>query len=77
MGRNDPVAGEIYIEFNRIGNQVRVTAIDAETGTEVFVLGPLNAAQNDLQNLAVRKLKRRLAQEQPEPLYPRGRGTVV
>ncbi|NVK32837.1 MAG: serine hydroxymethyltransferase [Rhodobacteraceae bacterium] len=76
MGQDDPVAGEVYLEFQRFGNQVRVTAMDAQTGVEVYVIGPLNAAQHDLQSLAVRKLKRRLEQEKPEPLFT-GRGRIV
>lgn len=66
----EPAQGEIYLEFQAIGNQVRVTAMDAATGIEVFVVGPIKAAQSDLQSLAVRKLKRRLQELQPEPIRP-------
>ncbi len=65
--------GEIYLEFRPIGQQVKVTAIDAETGLEVSVFGPASAAQEDLKRLAVRKLQRRLeqealtAQDRPDP----------
>jgi len=64
----DPTAGEIYLEFRQLGKQVQVTAIDAATGLEVSVFGPLSAAQNDLKQLAVRKLQRRLAQERAAAL---------
>lgn len=55
---------DVYFEFTVIGAAVRVTAIDSATGTEVVVMGPSNAAQADLQQLALGKLKARLAREQ-------------
>ena len=63
MNHQAPSSGEVYLEFHPIGRQVKVTAIDAETGVEVVVFGPNTAQQGDLQRLAVRKLQRRLAQE--------------
>ncbi|WP_422375755.1 DUF6898 family protein [Roseibium sp.] len=61
MSRN-PRPGEIYIEFRQVGQQVQVIAIDAATGVEVSAFGPVSTRQQDLQNLAVRKLKRRIEQ---------------
>ncbi|WP_316859619.1 DUF6898 family protein [uncultured Cohaesibacter sp.] len=58
----EPKPGEIYIEFISIGQQVKAVAVDAATGVEVSVFGPSSVSQRDLQNLAVRKLKRRLEQ---------------
>ncbi len=58
---------EVFFEFTVIGAVVKVVAIDAETGTEVSVIGPVNAAQADLEQLAVGKLKARLAREAPKP----------
>lgn len=62
MSRN-PQPGEIYLEFRPVGQQVKVSAIDAATGIEVSVFGPKTASQEDLKRLAVRKLQRRLAQD--------------
>ncbi|CTQ54335.1 hypothetical protein LP7551_02868 [Roseibium album] len=59
----DPQPGEIYLEFRPLGQQVKVTAIDAATGVEVSAFGPKTAAQGDLKRIAVRKLQRRLARE--------------
>jgi len=59
----EPRPGEIYIEFHQVGQQVKAVAIDAATGIEVSVFGPVSTSQGDLQRLAVRKLKRRLEQE--------------
>jgi hypothetical protein len=68
----DPDRRDVYFEFTAIGAAVRVTAIDSAigtevdsaTGTEVVVMGPSSAAQADLQQLALGKLKARLAREQ-------------
>jgi hypothetical protein len=54
---------EVYFEFTAIGASVKVVAIDALTGTEVSVTGPSNAAQADLERLALRKLRARLARD--------------
>jgi hypothetical protein len=50
----------VYFEFTSIGTSVKVSAIDAATGTEVSVVGPARAAQADLQRLALQKLRARL-----------------
>ena len=50
-----------YFEFTAIGASVKVVAIDAATGTGVSVMGPANAAQSDLERLALSKLRARLA----------------
>jgi hypothetical protein len=58
-----PDAGdrEVYFEFTAIGSSVKVVAIDADSGIEVAVLGPVSAARSDLRKLALAKLKARLA----------------
>ena len=58
---------EVFFEFIAIGAVVKVVAIDGATGTEVSVMGPVGAAQSDLERLAVAKLKARLAREAPKP----------
>jgi hypothetical protein len=58
-----PGAREVYFEFVAIGNAVKVTAIDSLTGIEVSAMGPVSAAQADLQQLALQKLKMRLKRE--------------
>ena len=54
---------KVYFEFTAIGNAVKVTAIDSVTGIEVSAMGPASAAQADLQQLALQKLKLRLKRE--------------
>ncbi len=62
-GRSKPQAGEIYFEFRKVGKTIKVTAVDADRGIEVVVMGPATASQSDLQDLARRKLEARLAKE--------------
>ena len=54
--------GEVYLEMSRIGNMLKVSAIDAATGLEVFATGPLTAREEDIQRIALTKLKRRLSE---------------
>ncbi|MPZ38380.1 MAG: serine hydroxymethyltransferase [Rhizobiales bacterium] len=51
---------DVYFEFVAIGRNVKVSAIDAATGTEVSIMGPATASQPDLQRLALQKLMARL-----------------
>jgi Domain of unknown function (DUF6898) len=66
MGDTDK-SGPVYFEFTPIGSSVRVAAIDAATGVEVSVIGPVRASRADLQDLALRKLRTRLAKRPSEP----------
>ena len=54
---------EVYFEFVAIGSAVRVAAVDAVTGIETVVMGPASATAADLKQLALGKLKARLAKE--------------
>lgn len=58
-----PQPGEIYVQFQQIGKAIKVIAVDAQTGTEVVVMGPTSASQSDLKMLALRKLEARLLKE--------------
>jgi hypothetical protein len=60
--KNAPIRGQVYFEFTQIGGQMRVAAIDVATGLEVIVITPVKASQTQMQNLALAKLRRRLAQ---------------
>lgn len=55
--------GEVYFEFTAIGPQVRVAALDARTGVEVVIIAPKTAAQSQMQQIAMAKLKKRLQSE--------------
>ena len=48
---------EVLFEFKRIGNVMRVTAIDPETNTEVTFIAPPRTSRSVLQRLGVAKLR--------------------
>jgi hypothetical protein len=62
----DETPRDVYFEFTKVGSAVRVCAIDSVTGTEVVTMGPASASQADLQQLALAKLKARLAREESD-----------
>jgi len=51
----------VILEFQTIGNSVKVTAIDPVTLVEVSVVGSASAGERALGRLAVRKLEYMLA----------------
>jgi hypothetical protein len=48
---------EIFVEFVVVGNSVKVTAIDPETGLEASIVGPANPPRSILAEAARRKLE--------------------
>lgn len=54
--------GEVYFEFSQIGRQMRVAAIDADSGTEVVVIAPVSATKLQMQQLALAKLRKKLGE---------------
>lgn len=51
-------SGQGYlIEFVRIGNSVKVSAIDPVTGQEAAIIGPAAAGESVLSRQAIAKLK--------------------
>jgi len=60
---------EVLFEFTQVGQQMRVSAIDADTKVEVVLIAPLSATRYQMQTLAMAKLKRKLESE--------GQGIVV
>lgn len=63
MNNQQQPQGEIYLEFQVIGASQKVSAIDSKSGVEVSVTGPANAPRQQIINIAVQKLKRKLATE--------------
>ena len=57
------MARQIIIEFRRIGNSVRVAAVDTETGREAVIVGPASAGEAVLSRVARQKLLRLLEAE--------------
>jgi len=61
---------QVFFEFTQIGGQMRVAAIHAASSTEVVIIAPLTATRMQMQNIALGKLKRKLA-EGEKPAEPR------
>jgi hypothetical protein len=55
---------EIFVEFVMIGNTVKATAIDPDSGLEASIVGPASAPRSVLAENARRKLEY-LAKKQP------------
>lgn len=53
--------GEVYFEFVQVGQQMRVAAIDAASGTEVIVITPASASKLQMQQVALAKLRKKLS----------------
>jgi hypothetical protein len=65
--------GEVYFEFVQVGQQMRVAAIDAATGTEIIVITPVSASKYQMQQLALAKLRKKLADAAPPPTSTPGK----
>ena len=48
---------EIFVEFVLLGNSIKATAIDPDTGLEASIVGPANAPRSTLADAARRKLE--------------------
>lgn len=56
--KNDPLQGrEVIIEYNPVGNLVKVSAMDTATLTEISIQGPANAGEEILKRNALNRLK--------------------
>jgi hypothetical protein len=55
---------EVIFEFVRIGNAVKVTAVDVESGVEAVIVGDLAAGEPALKRLAKQKLDYVMAKRQ-------------
>ena len=55
MQRQNLGGREIYIEFQHVGDYVKVSAIDTETNIEAALVGTPRTTQQQLTSLAVRK----------------------
>jgi hypothetical protein len=47
---------EVILEFQRLGNAVKVTATDTETMVEVSIMGPARSGEAELRRAAIDKL---------------------
>jgi hypothetical protein len=57
---------DVIFEFRRVGNAVKVSAVDTATMTEVSVVGPATADEVTLRHMALRKLEFVLARRRKD-----------
>ncbi|MFN4355289.1 DUF6898 family protein [Parvibaculum sp.] len=84
-GKQPPVdrgGREVIFEFIPIGASMKVTVVDVATGMEVSIIGPSGAAQTELENVAVRKLrymleKKEEGKDEPPPDPGPGKGGII
>ncbi len=57
MQRQNIDGRENFLEFRRVGDYVKVSAIDAKTNVENSIVGSPRTTQQQLTRLAVRKLE--------------------
>ena len=48
---------EVYIEFHRIGQFVKVTAMDVESMVEISIQGSVTASEEQLKAAALKRLE--------------------
>lgn len=58
--------GEIYLEIVPVDKALRITAVDPDTGVEVVFAAPSYTARERINELAVAKLKARIARERAD-----------
>lgn len=55
--------GEIILEFRPHGTIMKVSAVDVASGTEVWIQAPASTSRQELEDIAIAKLKYVLAQK--------------
>jgi hypothetical protein len=60
-------AGEVILEFVRIGTLIRVSAMEPRSLTEVVIYGPASAGEAALRRVALRKLDYVLGRARARP----------
>ena len=53
--------GEVIVEFHRVGNSIKVSAIDAKTYVEVSIIAPPDSTKKQMTDTVLQKLNYVLA----------------
>ncbi len=64
MPSDDVYLPEVLIEMRRVGNAIRIAAIDPVSGTEVTMVAPRKTKISDIKRIAARKLAYVLGKKQ-------------
>jgi hypothetical protein len=68
--QSGPPQQRVLFEFQKLGQQVRVSAIDETTGTEVIVICPPQLGQSQMQRMALQKLRHKMGLQPDPPPVP-------
>lgn len=71
--QSGPHQQRVLFEFQQLGQQVRVSAIDEATGTEIVVICPPQLGQAQMQRVALQKLRHKMGlphEDPPAPVRP-------
>lgn len=71
-GDQGQASRDVIFEFSAVGNSVKVCAVDARSGLEVSIVGPVNAGEAALRRAALDKLEYMMDKRRPKPLKSRG-----
>lgn len=63
---------DVIFEFSAVGNSVKVCAVDARSGLEVSIVGPVNAGEAALRRAALDKLEYMMDKRSPGPMGSNG-----
>lgn len=74
--------GEYIVEFQQHGTSVKVSVMDTATMTEVSIVGPSSAGQEELKRAALQKLhyvlgKKNRRDEAPTPVPPAKKPGII
>ena len=64
---SDNAKGEYIVEFQQHGSSVKVSVIDPVTMTEVSIVGPSTAGQEELKRTALQKLHYVMSKKDARP----------
>ncbi|MFT5540506.1 MAG: hypothetical protein ACI82H_002039, partial [Alphaproteobacteria bacterium] len=56
MNNKKPEEDGVIVEFHRIGNAVKVSAVDTQTFQEVSIIAPATASEREMTDAVLNKL---------------------
>lgn len=62
--------GEVILEFRRVGNVVKVSAVDTATYVEVSIMAPVTCSEQEMTVTAIQKLDYVLAKRDQDGQTP-------
>ncbi len=55
--------GDVIVEFRRVGNAVKVSAVDTDSYVEVSIMAPVTCSEQEMMDTAIQKLRYVLAKQ--------------